>query len=119
MVKKMKMFHTKFDIFFPDLICGPPPTKSTTTPRTTTRIPTPLPTIVTAQPDVMTGKRQNVPRRRNGVISPQGNSFLSNARRIPDPAQKSTFNSGTPKPVKKFNSNPGMLIFSVSVFLCR
>ena len=116
----MPKFHI---IDFPDLICGPPPTKSTTTPRTTTRTPTPVPTIVTAvtgaQPDVMMGKRKNLPRRRNGVISPEGNSFLSNARRIPDSVQKSTFHSGTPKPVKKFNSNPGMLIFSISVFLCK
>ena len=112
----------KFQIIaFPDLICGPPPTKATTTPRTTTRIPTPVPTIVTAvtgpQPDVMIGQRKNSPRRRSGVINPEGNSFLSNARRIPNTAQKSTFNSGTPKPVKKFISNPGIRLFSVSVFL--
>ena len=100
---------------FLDLICGPPPTKSTTTPRTTTRIPTPFPKIinpVSAAPksDVRLGNRQNLPRRRSGIVgSSDGNSFLSNARRIPDKNRQQAFNSGTAKPVKKFNSNPGTI----------
>ena len=97
-----------------DLICGPPPTKPTTTQRTTTRIPTPFPKIVNAiqatpKSEVRLGSRQNLPRRRSGVVgSTNDNSFMNNARRIPDKIQQPTFNSGTAKPVKKFNNNPGM-----------
>ena len=97
-----------------DLICGPPPTKPTTTQRTTTRIPTPFPKIVNAiqatpKSEVRLGSRQNLPRRRSGVVaSTNDNSFINNARRIPDKIGQPTFNSGTAKPVKKFNNNPGM-----------
>jgi hypothetical protein len=63
----------------------------------------------------MIGKRKNPPRRRSGVINPEGNSFLSNARRIPDTVQKSTFNSGTPKPMKKFNNNPGDIVTEIQM----
>ena len=101
-----------------DLICGPPPTKPTTTQRTTTRLPTPFPKIVNAiqatpKSEVRLGSRQNLPRRRSGVVgSTNDNSFINNARRIPDKIQQPTFNSGTAKPVKKFNNNPGMTSIS-------
>ena len=103
-----------FHVIISDLICGPPPTKPTTTQRTTTRIPTPFPKIVNAiqatpKSEVRLGSRQNLPRRRSGVVgSTNDNSFINNARRIPDKIQQQTFNSGTAKPVKKFNNNPGM-----------
>ena len=75
-----------------------------------------MPTIVTAvsaaQPDVMLGQRKNVPRRRSGTSKPEGSSFLSNPRRkISETLQKSSFNSGTPNPVKKFHSKSGTKIF--------
>ena len=106
-----------------DLICGPPPTKSTTTPRTTTRMPKPLPKIVNAvsaapKSDVRLGNRQSLPRRRSGVVGPSdSNSFINNGRRIPEKVSQPTFNSGTPKPVKKFNNSPG-IIFMDSI-LCE
>ena len=101
---------------FSDLICGPPPTKSTTTTTTTTRIPKPLPTIAkevpTAKPNGNFGQRQNAPRRRNGVVQPEGSSFLSNSRRTtPRNQQKAVFNSVSPNPVKKFNSQSGIIKF--------
>ena len=101
-----------FHVIISDLICGPPPTKPTTTQRTTTRIPTPFPKIVNAiqatpKSEVRLGSRQNLPRRRSGVVgSTNDNSFINNARRIPDKIGQPTFNSGTAKPVKKFNNNP-------------
>ena len=98
-----------------DLICGPPPTKSTTTQRTTTRQPEPLPTIVTSvigsQPDVLPGQRKNPPRRRNGLVEQNSNAFLNKGRRlIPQGSKKSSqydSNKSPNPPVKKFNSQSG------------
>ena len=99
--------------FISDLICGPPPTKSTTTQRTTTRQPEPLPTIVTSvsgsQPDV--GQRKNSPRRRNGLAEQKSNAFLNKGRRlIPQVSKKPSpydSNQSPNPPVKKFNSQSG------------
>ena len=101
--------------FISDLICGPPPTKSTTTQRTSTRQPEPLPTIVTSvignQPDVLPGQRKNPPRRRNGLVEQNSNAFLNKGRRlIPQGSKKSSqydSNKSPNPPVKKFNSQSG------------
>ena len=104
--------------FTSDLICGPPPTKSTTTQRTSTRQPEPLPTIVTSvigsQPDVLPGKRKNPPRRRNGLVEQNSNAFLNKGRRlIPQGSKKSSqydSNKSPNPPVKKFNSQSGVYL---------